>query len=353
MQTDTSSDRVDELKPPFPYVGGAQLRIRRHVPPLPFGSRHYTGPEPRKPLPSNIYTRFQDQYKTPSRLCLAHPPLETPPHPKQTVHTLKILDQIACGDTRGPQVVTCRINRQEVVRVAKIFDPLYYDFEDDFDPTYYADSHYSAEATAYSKIHEKGLDGKFTPKYEGSFTFDMPLLDGQHRPVRMVLMEYIPHPTVKALIDTGSMEAIPAELRLRALVRATEAIVWLEYNGITHNDFFPRNVLINYDQTPGEIHAVIIDFSHARLKDLPNSRWSTFPPGHPLHKTRPRSPIEKWLFSWGEFEQWIPSNLRGNKNRAEWLMSQWGNSSEFEPPKRLPGTRYPDEGAKASDEEHG
>lgn len=187
-----SSIQIDELKPPFPYVNGAQLSIRRHVPPLPLGVTTYTKPQPRKPLQSNVDTRYQDQYKTASRLCLAHPPLKTPPHPKQTVHTLTILDQIACGDTRGPQVVTCYINRQKVVRVAKIFNPLYYNFEDGFNPTCYADEYYSIEAPAYLQICKKGLKGHFTLKHEGSFTLDMPILNSQFRPVRMILMEWVP-----------------------------------------------------------------------------------------------------------------------------------------------------------------
>lgn len=196
------SAHKDELRPPLPYVKGAQLQIRPHVPPLPLGEG-YIWPQARRALTANIYETYMYKYKTPSQLCLKHPPLETPPHRRSMVRCLTIIEQVACGDTRGSQVVTCRLNDQDKVRVAKIFDPLYYDFESGMDPTYYADKQYTPEAAAYLKIYQEGLDGKFTPAYHGAWTFDMPLLDGQLRQVRMVLMQHLPHPTMKTLIDSG------------------------------------------------------------------------------------------------------------------------------------------------------
>lgn len=115
----SGSNRVDELKPPLPYIKGAQLHILPHLPPLPMGG-HYTKPQTREQL-----DRCWEQYKTASELCLAHPPVGTPPPADQTVHRLNIVDQVACGDDRGPQVVTCCVDGEDVVRVAKIFDPLY------------------------------------------------------------------------------------------------------------------------------------------------------------------------------------------------------------------------------------
>lgn len=325
---------VDKLRPPLPYVKGAQLHIRRHVPPPPIGAGYKN--TSRRPLDANYQETYMEKYKTHSQLCLSHPPLETPPPAKQTVHRLTIVDQLACGDLRGSQIVTCRINNQQKLRVAKIFDPLYYNFNDGFDPTYFADSHYSCEAAAYMKIYDEGLEGKFTPKYYGSFTFDMPLLDGQKRPVRMVMMEHKPHPSMKALMDAGKVETIPAHLRMRALAQAAEADQWLHFHGVLQNDFFPRNVLVGY-QEPAEIESTIIDFSHSKVRDLPNSEWVTR-----RRQERPISPKESLYGDFGEFYHWVPEDLR--EKCWEWSVAQWGKSDEFDPPKpRSPLRHYNDD----------
>lgn len=53
--------------------------------------------------------------------------------------------------------------------VAKIFNPLYYDFRGGFDVPFFADQHYSCEAAAYQKLCEAKVDGAFSPKYHGTW----------------------------------------------------------------------------------------------------------------------------------------------------------------------------------------
>lgn len=321
------SSHVDKLKQPLPYLGGFQIDIRRHIPPPPMGA-DYKWPQRRQPLSY----RYVEEYKTASNLCLACPTTETPPHPDQSVHRLTIVSQIACGETRGPQVVTCRMDDQEVVRAAKIFDPLYYDFYNEADPTYYADNHYSTEAAAYCTIRDAGLDGKYTPRYHDAWTCEMPFLDGQHRHVRMIIMDHIPHPSMKELLDSDAYKSITPDLRMQALVQAVESYRWLAFHGVRQEDLAPRNVMIDHDES--RIGVTIIDFSHAMVRDLPNSKWVSWPPGSKFHRYRPDSPIDMFAFEWLEFHQWVPEELHERRKRVEWLTKQWGDSDIFEAHRR-------------------
>lgn len=90
-----------------------------------------------------------DESEPPSQLCLSHHP---PLHPNQAIHCLSIVDQIACGDTRGSQVVTCPINKHCLVRVAMSFDPLYYHFDGGFNPKYCEDW----PGSTYKRVAGKG-----------------------------------------------------------------------------------------------------------------------------------------------------------------------------------------------------
>lgn len=129
---------------------------------------------------------------------------------------------IACFDGRGSQLVSCNLDQEKHLRVAKIFDPLYYNFGGGFDVAYLADCDYSCEATAYQKICEVKLDGIYTPEYYGSWTFETRFLDGQRRKVRMVLMEHVPYPSIKTLVDNGIAATIPAERRMQALAKTVD-----------------------------------------------------------------------------------------------------------------------------------
>lgn len=180
--------------------------------------------------------------KTASEWCLKHPPRNTPPHPDQLRrHRLHILSQVSCVEGRNSQVVTCRIDDEPQVLLAKIYDPLYFKMTDPYDRdpgvTWLAERFYSCEAAAFERLREcKNLYGKFTPKYHGTWTFQMPLLDGQQRHVRMILMEYIPYPTIRSLIDSQAVKHLDPRRRLGLLVRNMEHVCILDYVGITHGD---------------------------------------------------------------------------------------------------------------------
>lgn len=274
----------------------------------------------------------------PSRCCLANPPPRTPPHPCQTTHSLRIASQIACGDGRGAQVITCHFEGQEAdLFVAKIYDPLYYKWSD-FEITYLADRQYSCEAAAFERLHsvKKDVDKmrqpgvrevleRSIPSYHGCWTWETTLLDGQHRDVRMILMSHVPYPSLSSIIERGVAGKIPAESRMQLLARAFEIYCWLEFFGVRQNDFAPRNIMVSPDQE----QAVLLDFSHSIVKGLPNSRWMAHVESTP---NLPRSPIELFRASCGNnMGDWIPNELQAKDAQYRWFMKQWGNSEGFAP----------------------
>lgn len=322
---------IDDLKPPLPYTSGTVLQIKQHIPPPPFGPGYET-PFRRSPLRD-----FRERYSTPSRLCLANPPPETPPHPYQNIYSLKIVDQIACSDKRGAQVVSCYfVGHQADLLVAKIFDPLYYDWWD-YEPTYLADYHYSREAAAFLRLRyvkdadkmgypgvAEALEGSI-PAYRGCWTFETALLDNQRRDVRMILMNHFPLPSIQSIADRGEAKIIAAELRMQLFAKALELHCWLMYFGVDQRDFWPRNILVGLEQR----QVVLLDFSHSAVRDLPNSRWVTRDEDPP---NRPKSPIELFGASLGSsMGDWIPDELQTRKAQKAWFKKMWGKSEVFAP----------------------
>lgn len=260
-----------------------------------------------------------------SQWCLQHPPRRTPPHKDQRVRRLEIIRQICCGDGLNSQVVECRLDDGPRVFVAKIFDGLYIDSTDvldDVGPTYYVESWYSCEAAAYTKIAEKNLNGRFTPSFEGCWTFETPLLNGKPREVRMILLERTPGSTMKSLIDSGEAQKIDPDLRMELIAQLMENCSELEFVGVRQEDMVARNIMV--DTQPKRI--TLIDFSHSSIRGLPTSRWLLL-----QEMTLPPSPISLFKGRWpvmGGIE-WIPTNLWPFEKRLEWMKERWGNSSRY------------------------
>lgn len=323
----------DDLKPDLPYIPGAVLDIQEFRPHLPFGVNF-------QDETSRIdHTRPWKQCDTASRFCLQNPPLTGRPiaHPK--TRTIIIDSQIACGDGRGSQLVKCHSGDNNTPLVAKIYDPLYYRWPEYDDITYQADEQFTTEATVYMTLQDmdkdytigyprvrKVLKGSI-PRYYGSYTWETQLLDGQRRQVRLILMEYIPFPSMRTIIREGRVADIPAKVRMQLLAKAFEIFAWLEYYGIDQNDFAPRNIMVDPDQ--GRV--VLLDFSIAEMRDLYNSTWSTRQ--GQLLPTGPKPPLEKWHGGWAgmDAEGWVPKDLHPAQARYNWFLGRWGDSKVFQP----------------------
>ncbi|KAF7548840.1 hypothetical protein G7Z17_g6798 [Cylindrodendrum hubeiense] len=166
----------DPYRPGFPYHRGLDLAIQRHNAPPPFGPGYIGGSEREESHTPPMREVTQSEW------CLQHPPEESPSsHPDTTLHTLHVVDEVACKDGHGAQVVRCYLDEDEnQVYVAKIYDALYYSFSyysAPVDVTWVADQDYRRETAAYEDLQQAGVDGLLTPKYYGSWTSDIALLD--------------------------------------------------------------------------------------------------------------------------------------------------------------------------------
>ncbi|KAJ3530662.1 hypothetical protein NM208_g9225 [Fusarium decemcellulare] len=329
----------DPHRPEFPYLTGLSLTIRRHIPPPPFGVGGYKkGPE-RQEVPGNqLYDYVQTEW------CLKHPPADTPPHPDSRTQALHIIDGIACRDGRGAQIVRCHLDQDESqIYAAKIYDALYYSYRDTgylppeavaegygvpVDVTSRADQDYSREAAAYEDIQQARVDGRFSPKYFGSWTFDMPFRD-QTRPVRLILMEWIQGVSVQSLIDREPPLPIPPTRRLEILAKAMELESKLDHHSVRHRDFAPRNVLlVGSDLTTEMPQVFLIDFNRSVALKRPNCK------GQHAGTVLPINPrYHYWGGCPNEFLDWVPQPHRSQPAAFQgWVRTQWEGSGEFTAP---------------------
>lgn len=215
--------------------------------------------------------------------------------------------------------------QQPKVFVAKIFDGLYIDSTDildDLGPTYYAESWYSREAAAYRRISENDLDGEFTPSFKRCWHFQVPLLDGQLREVRMVLLERVPGSTMKSLIDSGEAKKIKPNLRLELMARLMENCSTLEFVGVRQGDMATRNVMVDVKSR----RITLIDFSLSSMWGEPTSRWEVY-----KEMPLPKSPISLFGGDWPLFgiEDWLPQELCTWEAGLAWMKKRWGNSRRY------------------------
>lgn len=314
----------DDKRPTLPYVAGACFEIRRHKGLTPFDRGVcYEFPEVSNLsdplLPSDILppseivdpidnlTPWDDTSSDPRKVppettterYLKHRPRKVEPHEDTTPRRVEVLRQIRVRD--GAQVVQCRVDGIRGPLAAKIFDPLYRwedvfvdALEEDWSPVGLVESEWSREAAAYERIRERGLDGRYTPRFEGCWSLDVPWeleleLAGKRsaadhadtagttattgggeptserdggglqqcspegpsrrtikvtRNVRLLLMEYIPGDSIINLLETGAYREIPPDVRMGLLARVGEAQSALWHIYVSQGDPHTRNVVV-------------------------------------------------------------------------------------------------------------
>lgn len=266
----------DPDRPRFPYLPGFSMKVRRHIPPPPFGdSNHHPSARP-------FLTEEYLSSMTQSQMVVANPPLDTPrPDDQSESDTAQVTidSPISIGGARGAQVVGCTVvldgkSGKSFKAAAKIYDALYYSFchsmvSSPYDTVYQADADYSREAAAYEHLEKAGQTGAFAPKYFGSWTFDMPITSKgvpQTRPVRMVLTELLNGITLRSTLakNNGDRDAeldsfhYPEGYRLEILAQAMDGFVKQSHSGVLQMDLATRNVmLVQRSQEEGE--AVVVD----------------------------------------------------------------------------------------------
>ncbi|KAH9987337.1 hypothetical protein F4779DRAFT_285812 [Xylariaceae sp. FL0662B] len=325
----------EPLRPRNPYKRGQSFMIRKHIASPPFGERYpyYAG------LREHASER-ELRTKTLVELCLEHPPMKGQIVCEDAPRRLHIVEGIRVKDDGGAQLVTCRLADRPDEYVAKIYDPLYYGFHDRMwsdqprDVTWEADHDYCREAAAYLEL-DGTFGGKETPKYHGSWTFQMPLdlPDGaKTRDVRMILIE---RTEGRSMLDVRP-DPFPDAVRLETVARIMEAFSRITYAGVRHGDISQRNIMLCDGDAPNTIgRVVIIDFNFAVVERLDDFELEF---GTRLEKAdKPQNPADDcWDggFLYGGFGEWFPRSWEYRpRPLQDWLNERWGKSQDFTAPK--------------------
>jgi serine/threonine protein kinase len=222
--------------------------------------------------------------------CLRHPPLGG----SDGIITvdLEIVGAVRVGDNQSAQLVSVRVKRSDTCInslpsdtniVAKIYDPLYFDHEqDDADPFLCVGRDYSNEAAVYTALAQ--LQGTVIPKYFGSYTLNWPVNGASDtRSVRLILIEQVPGTSMQQLDPRDFSQPV----RQRIMKEVIDAETLLYTHDIIHGDRHPRNILVLTPLTASRIR--IIDFGKSKLGRTPYpGEKQRYLPGVPI------SPLLRW-----------------------------------------------------------
>ncbi|KAJ4420823.1 hypothetical protein N0V82_004118 [Gnomoniopsis sp. IMI 355080] len=326
----------EPLRPPNPYIKGHQFEIRPHKAPPPFGEDYADYPGLRDGASERDL-----RTKTLVELCLEHPPMAGETSWDDPPRTLHVIDGIRVRDDGGAQLLVCRLDDEEEEYAAKIYDPLYYGFNDRLwpenprDVADEADKDYCREVAAYLELDDK-CGGKQIPKYYGSWTFQIPLdlPDArQMRDVRLILMEHIKGDTMSEVDPL----LYPEEVRLSVMAQMLEAYSQITFAGVSHGDIAQRNVMLCRGEVAKTIERVVlIDFNYAVVSRLDN--FELLYSHRPKGGDKPDNPISQWWGAGGlysKFGDWFPARWKSQRRPLrEWLYERWGRSEEFLPYKQ-------------------
>ncbi|KAI9041078.1 uncharacterized protein KD926_007348 [Aspergillus affinis] len=264
-------------KPPIPYITGWKFTVQSHESPAPtpVTSRCCYNSEPE---------RVERKELSPLERCLKNHPLagqesNQPPHR----FDLKIVHPVRIGDGHNSQVFIVKSLGEhplpeDKTLVAKLYDPLYIDDNDEIiNPFKAVDHFYTHEMRAYDLLSK--MQGHLVPQYYGSYKMDIAADSSRVRAIRLILIEYI----MKTIIDFESTVYHRKNILLR--------------------DMSPRNVmLLETTALEPSRHVIFVDFAVA----LFNRKLD-----HPL-------PINTDFF----LGQYMPPLLRWSMTKA-WKFLDW------------------------------
>ena len=275
-------------KPEFPYLTGRHLSLRSHQPPPPTTISVYLNPK----------TAHERESLHPLARCLRHPPL--PGKDGQVTAKLQIIRPIRAGDNHNAQLIAVRVQSsssdnlpRETDLVAKIYDPLYFDHEqDDADPLLCVDRDYSHETAAYTALST--LQGGVIPKYFGSFSIKIRHKPTAYRFVRLILIEFISGRSMREL-ETANLSMPIRQTIMKAVIDA-ETLMYT--HNILHMDMRPANIIVCRDAEVRRV--VIIDFGRCCIGRHP------LPQLHQKYLPGTRiSPLLRWNEPMGLLGSWV------------------------------------------------
>lgn len=175
--------------------------------------------------------------------------------------------------------------------VAKFFDPLYFDHEQD----------------------DVALQGAIVPRYYGSYTCELPA-PGENglRSVRLILMSEVPGAPMHH-VRPANYSQLQRQNILGAIIDAESCLYAMN---VVHHDVHPRNVLIlDGTVTDSRAQVVLIDFGNSSIGRAANSasheKQGKYLPGVPI------SPLLRWNEAWWDYRQYVFTDW------IDWDWQQW------------------------------
>jgi hypothetical protein len=320
-----------------------------HTPLPPFGGGSYRanpGPRPAEAYDTIIkYTQSGYCVKdlTPDQAPTPSDPANSPTlSPSRSLITDSV---IRGGDQAGAQVVACHWDDDphKTKYVAKIYDPLYYNFANTEHPSmptdvvWHAERDFRVEAAAYQELQayearwegttprdeSKNIRGCY-PAYFGSYSLKLkitvagtnytrtvPLLLTEHfeglSMDRMIVERHIKNPNgrgFETVIDVPGSE----DARIHAFALAAHSYLKLMMAGVAQADFAPRNIFLIGRLGSPTLRAAITDFNVAKV-------YSRMTPPRPLPESV--DPVKFCAYSdWEDmFKHWLPSWFFTDENK--------------------------------------
>jgi serine/threonine protein kinase len=304
--TDSYNTRFNVPKPDFPYTIGKRLHVRSHVP-LP-------------PTKSGCILKFparrERESVDPVQRCLLHPPLTGVF--TSGVAELEIVRLVRVGDQHGAQLLVVRVLTSthelpsDTDLVAKLYDPLYFDHEqDDTDPFLYIDRAYRHESAVYTKLAD--FQGSTIPKYYGSFSLSLSVDHINSREVRLILIENVPGISMQNLCPSDFTQS-ERQVIMKAIIDSETALYNRE---IVHNDIHPGNILVLPQPSDHARKVVLVDFGLALTSRSPLREWEErYLPGFPI------SPMLRWIEPREWFDGWVDWDWKA------WVERHYGHSRD-------------------------
>lgn len=330
-------------KPPLLYLTGQKLVLRSYTLPSPtVGS-----------CALNPITANERESKHPLERCLLHPPL--PGSDRRHAVLMEITATIRVGDNQCAQLAAVQVLNvtpttihglpTNQTLVAKLYDPLYFDHEqDDADPFLCVDRDYSHETAAYTALSK--LQGTVIPKYYGSYSLEIPVDATNKRFVRLILIESIPGTSMQQLDPVGFSQ-LERQIIMKAVIDA-ESLIYA--HDVQHKDIHPRNIIVLGNFEPSHSRKVVlIDFGKSIVG---RSRF----PEDPMEERQylqgiPITPLLRWNEAWWPYLQtsfgawidwdwqpWLGYNYASTSaSITEKMRSVWLPAFLNSPPHKPPG----------------
>ncbi|KAL1864329.1 hypothetical protein Daus18300_007753 [Diaporthe australafricana] len=331
--------------PPFPYIPGFSVKIRR------FTSRIKSKTEIQTTIETSLESKYPPGFHEVSAIeyCIGQPPLQldkeqdydTSHQAEEHILHMESITTRPATDIFWNEVQCFLDDDKESRYTAKIYDPVY--SSDVAFARMCANRSFNNEAKSYTRLEEAGISGRVTPVFSGAWRMDVPVPCKEFggvdyattRPVGLLLFKEV---QAVNLASTYLMwyytsdcirhqPQLPRAWRLEVLAKIYEAVNLIVHAGVIPEVYMDRVLVMTSGLDDGklDVRVWIANLERSRILDLEQRAGEA--------RTRPVSPIETYWSTCMYDAQWlVPSEWQGAESMGDyrqWLVQRWGESTEY------------------------